>query len=108
MKKLLLFVITIIYLTGCGTQQDNIENTSNNSNELSDESLLGDINEVTGTYEGQIDTNSIEIITADGPLALRINEETEESLSELKEGDTVVVRYIQNDNGQLILEEINK
>ncbi len=61
----------------------------------------------TGTYVGQIDNNSVEIIDADGnERAYRLTEEVREFLEVIEENDPVTFSYYEKDNGQLILTKV--
>lgn len=69
----------------------------------------------TGTYNGQIDTHSIEIETADGPKAFQIDDTLSEAIAGLKEKEAVKFEYVEKKSGegadavtQLILKKIEK
>lgn len=78
---------------------------------------------VTGTYIGQIDNNSIEIDIADdlaiegndSPMAFRLSDEVKayfdsesSSFKDFKEGEQVIFSFIENDVGQKVITEIEK
>ncbi len=52
-----------------------------------------EIKQGTGTYVGQIDNNSIEIETADGPTAFRLDEGMDQVISKLQGNESVSFEY---------------
>lgn len=52
-----------------------------------------EIKQGTGTYVGQIDNNSIEIETADGPTAFRLGEGMDQIISKLQGEESVSYEY---------------
>lgn len=52
-----------------------------------------EIKQGTGTYVGQIDNNSIEIETADGPTAFRLDEAMDQVISKLQGNESVSFEY---------------
>ena len=52
-----------------------------------------EIKQGTGTYVGQIDSNSIEIETADGPTAFRLDEGMDQVISKLQGDESVSYEY---------------
>ena len=53
-----------------------------------------------GTYVGQIDNNSIEVLIDDTPTAFRLNETTQMQVSALTEGQLIGFTYEENAEGQ--------
>lgn len=63
--------------------------------------------EARGTFEGEADSHTIEVI-AETPLAIQYSEEISGQISQLSVGDKVLVKYEDNSEGQLLLLEIEK
>jgi hypothetical protein len=62
--------------------------------------------EEEGTYNGQIDNNSIEVEAGGETLVLRLSDEVRDSIAALEEGAKVVIVYKKNENDQWLLEKI--
>lgn len=122
MKKLLLLMlvfVTIISLSACGgANEDNqlevenpptvVEEEPQNVDDIElEEDNLDDLEEASGIYVGQIDNNTIEIMVEDNPMVFVITE-VQDDIDNLDENDQVIVRYVGNEYGQLILESIEK
>jgi uncharacterized protein YceK len=134
MKKIaILLLVLMISLAGCGTT--NTDETSGSATETSksEETTSSQVEpssssssdkqksstedadteeeskaiEVIGTYEGEADSHTIEVI-ADTPLALQYPEELSEKILQFNEGEKVFVVYEENEVGQLQLIEIEK
>lgn len=65
---------------------------------------------VTGLYTGQIDANSIEMEIKEVPMAFRLSVNAKITLKEenIKVGEVITVDYIENEQGQYIIQEIYK
>lgn len=76
------------------------------NNDLND--ALEDLETVTGVYSGQIDANSIEMKIDNNHKAFRLSDEGKITIAEdkIKIGDVITVNYIENEHGQLIIQEI--
>lgn len=61
-----------------------------------------------GSYVGQIDGHSVEIIVDGEPTAFRHDEELKAYIESLKKDDKVRFTYFKNEHGQLILTSIEK
>jgi len=64
--------------------------------------------ETQGTYVGEIDGNSVEIIVDGQPNAFRHEGRYREILDNLKENDKLSISYFENEHGQLILVTFEK
>ncbi len=80
------------------------------TNEAGEELKSISINEVilteTGIYVGQIDNNFIEVTTESGPNVFMISDETRDAIGMLDENTHLELTYYKNENGQLVLTEI--
>ncbi|RYD06950.1 hypothetical protein N752_01275 [Desulforamulus aquiferis] len=67
----------------------------------------GEIFEGTGTYNGQIDSNSIEIEVNGEARAFMIYD-VKDQLANISEGERVSISYYKNENGQLMVISLEK
>lgn len=77
---------------------DNDENESNNESENEDHELITE----TGIYTGQADPHTIEIDTADGPLAFQLTIEARDDIEALVEGEEVTYEYTEDGDTRTI------
>jgi len=104
-KYLTMLLLLTFFLFACGTATKNGNETDHTIINKTEES---DVTKVTGIYIGQIDGNTIEVETADGPFSFRIDQVIAEKITEFAEGQEVSVTYVENSAGQLIIKEIHK
>jgi len=97
------------------TPTDMQENGQKDGQDTGKDNAQNNVIQGTGTYNGQIDTHSIEIQTADGPKAFQIDDKLSETVAGLKEKDTIKFEYVEQKSGegadavtQLILKKIEK
>ncbi|MEH7237778.1 hypothetical protein [Bacillus sp. JJ1562] len=60
---------------------------------------------VEGSFTGWIDNQSFEVMMDSGAMAFRF---FEANINDFKENDLIVVKYHENDDGQNVVESINK
>jgi len=84
-------------------------NTKDDANDASTTTKQG-----TGIYNGQMDSHSIEIQTADGPTAFQLADGMDAVLEKLTEDDPVAFEYVEqaiegdDTNKQLVLTKLEK
>ncbi|MCM3443784.1 hypothetical protein [Metabacillus halosaccharovorans] len=94
------------------SEQNKIEEEVTENEEHKDENNPGEIVEeqvITedGVYFGQVDSNSIEVEISSGPIVLNINEfKGKVDWDNLDVEKEVIISYIENDQGQKILKDI--
>lgn len=83
--------------------QGNVENDRNdaNNNEGNSEATTDLITE-TGIYNGQADPHTIEIETAEGPLAFQLTMEARDDIEALIEGEEVTYKYTEDGDTRTI------
>ncbi|TLS37897.1 hypothetical protein [Pseudalkalibacillus caeni] len=124
MKKMMILPFLLIgmiaTLVGCGTTDDT-SNTNNASNTNSEE-VQADDNDTTDTeqqpvdlkvksvtYIGQVDPHTIEVKTEDGKTEnYQLSEEARSQVESLQENAKLEISYLENDEGQLVIEKIEK
>ncbi len=115
---LLFILLTASVSTGCNQvmihKDTNVDSNSNKIKNTSDTdktnvSNLKDIIKINGVYVGQIDSHSIEIKINGESKAFEIENIIQpfESLN-LEEGEGVMLSYVKNDSGQLVINNINR
>lgn len=114
-KLIILWVLIINLLAGCGlfSVSQNEESSSDptgQETELSPESKID-----TGTYQGQVDNNFIEIAVSGVPeensmRVFMLSDEIKERFSEMNisSGQVVKLQYFINENEQSVIVEIEK
>ena len=112
---LLLVVVSII--SGCGSSRAKSGSKTGNGEKNESKAAPGsklsfdviqNMVETQGTYVGEIDGNSVEIIVEGEPRAFRHEGRYREVLDGLKENDELSISYFENEHGQLILVTFKK
>ncbi|BEV39969.1 hypothetical protein [Bacillus stercoris] len=100
MKKLIALLFFILLLSGCGV----------NSQKSQGEDAPADSNIETkeGTYVGLADTHTIEVTVDKEAVSLDITEESMSVLDKFNNGDKVKITYEKNNEGQLLLKDIER
>ncbi|MGG3282023.1 hypothetical protein [Paenibacillus solani] len=86
-------VMLLIALTACGGEETSQPPLKRNPIEEGVKQPNDQIKQGTGTYVGQIDNNSVEIETADGPSAFRLGEGMDQVISKLQGNESVSYEY---------------
>lgn len=129
MRKYMLLLgamLIVLVLTACGTNNGNsgdnpitdqnedpvVENNENDENLIENEPNDGtneestnseeDLITETGIYNGQADPHTIEIETADGPLAFQLTMEARDDIDALTEGGEVTYTYTEDGDTRTI------
>lgn len=119
-------MLIVLVLTACGTNNGNsgdnpitdqnedpvVENNENDENLIENEPNDGtneestnseeDLITETGIYNGQADPHTIEIETADGPLAFQLTMEARDDIDALTEGGEVTYTYTEDGDTRTI------
>lgn len=113
-KHLIILVSTCmtLILVACGTNMDDTDpdnnrgNNENHGEELEDngepvsnnesEDIANDWITETGIYNGQADPHTIEIETAEGPIAFQLTIEARDDIEALIEGREVTYHYTED------------
>ena len=115
MKLSLRFVsvlVALITISGCNASSNPTSSIQTNESNISQQQVSIELKVKTGTgrYNGQIDSNSIEIKLSGvpAPQAFRFSDPIRENFDTLKlnAGDTVKVNYLVNEHGQNIILEL--
>jgi len=129
MRKYMLLLgamLIVLVLTACGTNNGNsgdnpipdqnedpvVENNESDENLIENEPNDGtneestnseeDLITETGIYNGQADPHTIEIETADGPLAFQLTMEARDDIDALTEGGEVTYTYTEDGDTRTI------
>lgn len=85
--------ILFLFITACGGEETSQPPLKQNPVEEGVKQPNDQIRQGTGTYVGQIDNNSVEIETADGPTAFRLGEGMDQVISKLQGNESVSYEY---------------
>jgi uncharacterized lipoprotein YajG len=98
-KLILIPLIFIFILAGCGTKSSIVDKNKASA----DESF-----EKQGVFNGQADSHTIEVTVDNQVLTLQVKDELQSKVDALSEGDSIKITYSENKNNQNELSAIEK
>ncbi len=117
---ILMCTMVLAITVGCNTNEQQPEPIDGNEDIIENEEIeqveedeeIEEIEQVEGitekgTYVGQIDPTSIEVMIEGEPRAF-MNYEMSQLLEGIEEGDEIEINYIEGENGQLMIQSIKK
>ncbi|WP_282627120.1 hypothetical protein [Bacillus subtilis] len=104
MKKIAILMFSmLLLLSGCGTAQ----NTSGAETNLDSQDAAAE-ETVTkeGTFAGLADSHTIAVTIDDKETSIQVGSDLQDKMNSISEGQKVVVKYIKDSNGALMLKDL--